>query len=133
MKKKTVNRPQIEDQTHYKKIGRLKKTIADQINRKTADIYINENYLKHIFLQHQTELTQLGLTPKMFIDLVVNGFNRIYKGSGNSLLLVLWNGKPKSTAIEMNFALQKGFYEVKTATVMSKIFLSRKKLLWKKE
>jgi len=132
MKKKTANRPQIEDQTHYEKIGKLRKPIADQIRRKSADIYISENHIKHIFEQHKQELKQVGLTPKMFVDIVIGNFNRIYKGAGNSLLLVLWNGKPKSTAIEMNYALQKGFYEVKTATIMRKEFFKTKELLWEK-
>jgi hypothetical protein len=30
------------------KVGRLKMTIARQINRKCADIYLTSNYLKHI-------------------------------------------------------------------------------------
>jgi len=132
MKKKTANRPQIEDQTHYTKIGKLKKSIADQISRETADIYVCENHLKHILNRHKSELESVGLTPQMFVDLVVINFNRIYKGVGNSLLLVLWNGRPKSTAIEMNYALQKGFYEIKTATVMRKDFFKNKKMLWEK-
>ncbi|MCL2413950.1 MAG: hypothetical protein FWC94_01690 [Bacteroidales bacterium] len=133
MKKTPTNRPRIEDQKHYKKIGKLKKTIADQIGRETADIYVCESHLKHIFNRHEAELASVGLTPQMFVDLVVINFNRIYKGVGNSLLLVLWNGKPKTTAIEMNYALQKGFYEIKTATVMRKDFFDKKTLLWKKK
>jgi len=132
MKKKTANRPQIEDQTHYKKIGKLKKSIADQISRETADIYVCENHLKHILNRHEVELASIGLTPQMFVDLVVKNFNRIYKGDRTAILLVLWNGKPKATVIEMNYALQKGFYEIKTATIMRKEFFKNKKMLWEK-
>ncbi|MCL2413376.1 MAG: hypothetical protein FWC98_04470 [Bacteroidales bacterium] len=133
MKKKTKNHPQIEDQRHYKKIGKLKKSIADQIGRETADIYVCENHLKHIFNRHEAELASVGLTPQMFVDLVVNNFNRIYKGDRNAVLLVLWNGRPKATVIEMNYALQRGFYEIKTATIMRKDFFENKILLWRKK
>ena len=64
MKKQTTPHPRIEDQGHYHKIGRLRKPIAEQIHRKSADIYIDDNHLKHIFAQHQKELERQGLkTP----------------------------------------------------------------------
>ncbi|MCL2681942.1 MAG: hypothetical protein FWE63_00485 [Bacteroidales bacterium] len=133
MKKKTTTQPRIEDQAHYYKVGRLRKSVAEQIRRVAADIYISENYLKHIFNRHKKELEGIGITPKVFVDLVVSNFNRIYKGTGRSILLVLWNGKPKVVAVELNFALKKEFYEVKTATVMRKEFFNDRNLLWKKE
>jgi hypothetical protein len=122
----------IQEQIHYTKVGRLRKPIADQIRRKSADIFIDENHLVHIFNRHRLELEQVGLEPKMFVNLVVNNFNRIYKGKGTSILLVLWNGNPKVTAIEMNYALKNGFYEVRTATVMRKEFFNDNALLWTK-
>jgi len=130
-KKKTPgNTATIKEQMHYEKVGRLRKPVADAIGRDPADIYISENYLKHVFLRHKAEIEQLGFTPKSFIKLVVIGFNQIYKGSGESLLLVMQNGKSKVVAIEMNFAFKEGFYEVKTAFVMEKKLLEKKELLW---
>lgn len=123
----------IEEQKQYKKVGRLRAPIAAAIGKKTADIYLNEKQLKHIFYRHAEDLAYFGLTPKLFVDLVVKGFNRIYKGSGRSLLLVLWNGKPQVVAIELNFALKKEFYEVKTASVYRKEFFDNKQLLWSKK
>jgi len=113
MKKRTTNHPRIEDQKHYKKIGRLRKPIAEAIGKVPADIYIDDNHIKHIFEQHKNELTKLGLTPLMFVDLVIDKFNRIYKqDSRQSFFLVHWNCLPKVTVIELNFALKIGFYEV---------------------
>ena len=123
----------IEEQAHYEKIGRLRKPIADAIKRKAADIYISENHLKHILLQHGTELAMVGLTPKIFVDLVVMGYNRIYKGTENSLILVIYSENSKVVAIDMNYAFKKGFYEVKTATVMREKSLEKKELLWTKK
>ena len=63
MKKKTVSHPRIEDQAHYHKIGRLRKSIADQINKAPVNIYIDDNHLKHILIQHKKELAKIGFTP----------------------------------------------------------------------
>ena len=120
----------IKEQEQYERIGRLRKPIADSIGRKAADIYLDHNHLRHVFSKHREDLAELGLTPKVFIDLVVNGFNRIYKGTGHSLLLVIWNGKAKVVAIELNFALKKEFYEVKTATIYRKDFFKDENLMW---
>ena len=100
MKKKTVNRPQIEDQRHYKKIGKLKKSIADQIHKPSANIYVDDNHIKHIFNRHKDELEKIGFTPMMFVNAVVSNFNRIYKGHGNALQLVVWNGKLMSQLLK---------------------------------
>ena len=133
-KRPTAKRtPTIEAQAHYQKVGRLRKPIADAINRKAADIYISDNHLKHIFNKHRAELELVGLTPKIFVDLVVSGFNRIYKGVENSLWLVIYNGSSQVVVIDMNYALKKGFYEVKTATVVNKNNLKSKELLWIKK
>ena len=118
---------------NYQKVGRLRMPVAKAIHRKAANIYVDDNHLRHITNTHSLEFEALGLDAITFVTLVVNGFNRIYKGSGKSLLLVIYNGKPKVTAIELNFALKKGFYEVKTATVMRKAFLNEDKHLWTKK
>ena len=132
MKKKKTTQSRIENQPHYTKVGRLRKSIATQIKRKAADIYIDDNHLKHVFIRHKDEIEQVGFTPSTFVDLVVNNFNRIYKGRENALQLVIWNGNAKVTIIEMNLALKKGFYEVKTATIKRKSHLENCVLLWKK-
>jgi len=133
MKKKTANRPQIEDQPHAKKLGRLSQSVAKTIGKKSADIYITENYIKHIFNRHIEELRAVGYTPFDFAKEVVTGFNRIYKGAGESILLVKWNGTPRVAAIELNFAFQKEFYEVKTAQIRAKANMKNLVLLWEKD
>jgi len=65
--------------------------------------------------------------------LVVKGFNQIYKAKRQALYLVMQNGKLNVVVIEMNYALKKGFYEVKTATVIRKDFFNSKELLWEKK
>ena len=123
----------IKQQRQYEKVGRLRKPVADAIGRKPADVYIDQNHLRHIFNKHKDDLSELGLTPMMFVNLVVAGFNQIYKAKRQALYLVIQNGKPKVVVIEMNYAFKMGFYEVKTATVMRKDFFSGKELLWEKK
>ena len=123
----------IKEQTHYEKVGRLRKSVANAIRRETADIYISENHLKHIFLRHRTEIAELGFTPKAFVDLVVAGFNCIYKAKREALFLAIHNGKSKVVVVEMNYALKEGFYEVITAFVMDKKLLEKNELLWSKQ
>ena len=77
-------------------------------------------------------MANIGLTPQMFIDLVLNNFNRIYRGKEDALLLVLWNCRPKATVIELNLALEKRFYEIITASIMRKEYLEKRELLWEK-
>lgn len=115
---------------NYTKVGRLSQPVAKIIRRKAADIYIDDNHLQHISMKHGKELAVIGFDAMTFVQLVVKNYNRIYKGTGNSLQLVLYNGKPKVTAIELNLALKQGFYEVKTATIMKKSYLKDDKLLW---
>ncbi len=133
MTKPKKTRPSIEDQPHAKKVGRLIQPIAKAIRRKSADIYITENYLKHIFIGHEKQLAEIGFTPQMFLEVVMKDFNRIYRGKGNSLLLVKWNGTPKVAAIELNLAFNREFYEVKTAFIHRKGQFKDENLLWKKK
>jgi hypothetical protein len=111
-------------------VGRLSAPIARAIHRKAASIYVDADHLVHIANKHGAELATVGLDPLSFVCLVLKGYNRIYTGSGKSLLMVIYNGTPKVTAIELTLGWKKEFYEVKTATVMSKTFLEKKKQLW---
>jgi hypothetical protein len=130
MKKKSAT-VRVEQQPQYKKIGRLRKSIADQIHRITADICVSEGQLKHVFNRHGVDsLKEVGLTSEEFVCLIVNNFNRIYEGSNDALLLVKWNGMPKVVVITLVFS--KRFYRVKTAHLTGKNSLNKKVLLWKK-
>jgi len=123
----------INEQAQYEKVGRLRQSIANSIGRKAADIYIDHNHLRHIIKKHEDDLAEFGFTPKMFVEVVVGNFNRIYKAKRQALYLVIHNGKQKVVIIEMNYALKKGFYEVKTATVTRKDYFKDKVLLWEKK
>ncbi len=118
---------------HGNKVGRITQPIARIIRRKSANIYLTDNYIRHIFNNHAEQIEALGYTPKEFVILVMKDFNRIYKGNGNSLLLVKWNGSPKVVAIELNYSLKNKFYEVKTAQIRAKNSFNSKALMWEKQ
>ncbi len=123
----------IQDQKHIYKIGRLNQPIAKAIHRKAADIYITQNSIRHIFIKHAEQLNSVGCTPLEFVEMLMKNYNRIYRGTGYSLLLTKWNGLPEVAAIELNFAFKKEFYEVKTAFIKRKSDFKEENLLWQKK
>ena len=96
------------------RVGRLKLTVARKINRKCADIYLSSNYLKHIERRHKTELEKVGLSAIDFVKAVIKGYNQIREGSGDSILLVIFNGNLNHTA-GIDLCLSGEYWEVKTA------------------
>ena len=113
------------------KVGRLKMTIARKINKKCADIYLSPNYLKHIERRHKTELEKVGLSAVDFVKAVVKGYNQIRKGSGDSILLVIFNGDLNYTA-GIDLCLSGDHWEVKTAEPRKTEDIIKRKLLWEK-
>ena len=113
------------------KVGRLKLTIARKINKKCADIYLTPNYLKHIERRHKTELEKVGLSAVDFVKAVVKNYNQIRKGSGDSILLVIFNGDLNYTA-GIDLCLSGDHWEVKTAEPRKTEDIIKRKLLWEK-
>ena len=113
------------------KVGRLKLTIARKINKKCADIYLTPNYLKHIERRHKTELEKVGLSAVDFVKAVIKGYNQIRKGSGDSILLVIFNGDLNYTA-GIDLCLSGDHWEVKTAEPRKTEDIIKRKLLWEK-
>lgn len=114
------------------KIGRLRMPIAKAIGRKSADIYVMQNYLQHINNEHP-EFKKLGLTAFLYIKSITDNFNQIHKGSGTSLLLVVFNGdKNPVVAVDMNYSIKRGAWEVKTAQIRREKDIKKSEMLWEK-
>lgn len=113
------------------KVGRLKLTIARKINKKCADIYLTPNYIKHIERRHKTELEKVGLSAVDFVKAVIKGYNQIRKGSGDSILLVIFNEDLNYTA-GIDLCLSGNHWEVKTAEPRKTEDIIKRKLLWEK-
>ncbi|MCK9255829.1 MAG: hypothetical protein GX793_01520 [Bacteroidales bacterium] len=115
----------------YYKVGRLKQSIARKIHVKCADIYISENYIKHINKNHKKELEQLGISAFNFVKFVVTNFNQIRKGRDGGLYLVVYNENYSNVAVIQLVSLQNEFWEVKTAQPRKSSDINKKVLLWR--
>lgn len=123
-RKISINKP-------YIRVGRVNCTIARKAHIKAADIYISSNYLTHITNKHGNELAGLGFDALTFVKAVCQNFNQIRKGSGDSYLLVVYNEEMSQVAaIRLNYALKKGFWEIKTAEPRNGAAVRRKTLIW---
>ena len=115
----------------YIKVGRLKSTVAKKAHLKCADIYVSENYLKHIQIQHGGELKSLGIAPIDFVKLICDNFNEIRQGTGDSVLIIINNNNLAYVAgIALNYSLEKGFWEIKTAEPRRVKTIKNKALIW---
>ncbi|MBR3711812.1 MAG: hypothetical protein IKM98_01285 [Bacteroidales bacterium] len=117
----------------YIKVGRLKATIARKAHLKCADIYVSENQIRHITIRHKVELEQVGLSAEVYVKTIVENFTQIRQGSGESVLLVVYddaNEQHNTAAISLNYSLQKGFWEIKTAQPRRTEEILKKKKIW---
>jgi hypothetical protein len=126
MKKK---RPTIGEP--FVKVGRIGATLAQHAHIRAADIYVSRNHLLHIEKKHGTELSAVGLDALSFVRAVCRDFNQIRHGSGSSLLLVVFRGDMSHVAaIDMNYSVKEGFWEIKTASPRNSEAVLRKPLVW---
>lgn len=122
----------MKNENKHIKVGRLKMTAAQQINRKCANIYLTSNYLKHIERRNKTELEKSRLSAIDFVLTVVKGYDQIRQGSGDSILLVIFYGELNHTA-GIDLCLSGDHWEAKTAESKKAEDTIKKKLLWKKQ
>ncbi|MDR0926672.1 MAG: hypothetical protein LBO69_02765 [Ignavibacteria bacterium] len=117
----------------YIKLGKLNATIAKQIKRKPADIYIDNSHLRHIRNKHQN---QLGITDNAetleYVRRLIKNFNMICEGNNGALLLICNQVKRVDIAIiELMPITQYGdIYQVKSAHIKDKSSIANKTLLW---
>ncbi len=117
----------------YLKVGRLKATIAQEAHLKCADIYVSENQIKHIENKHCVELEQLGLSAEVYLKTIISNFNEIREGANGSILLVIFekdNEFHNTAALTLNYSIEEGFWEVKTAQPRNTKNLLKKKKIW---
>lgn len=115
------------------KVGRLSYSIAKEIGKKCADIYISKSYLRHIEIHHGSQLSSLGFTALTYVRTIARGFNQIRKGSDDSLLLVVFTSEDKNAdvaAISLVYDNDGDFWQVKTAQPRSWRAVSKKEKLW---
>lgn len=116
----------------YIKVGRLKMSVAKAAHLKCADIYVSENYLRHIEKKHYPELRSLGICALDYVNLIVKNFNQIRQGSDDSVLLVIFNDNDlhDSAALKLIYISKENIWEVKTAQPRSTRDILKRKKLW---
>lgn len=116
----------------YIRVGRLKMNVAKAAHLKSADIYVSENYLKHIEKKHKSELQTLGINAYSYVKLIVDNYNQIRQGSDDSVLLVIFRegNYHDVAAIKLTYISRKDIWEVKTAQPRNTKDVLKRKLLW---
>jgi len=118
----------------YIKLGRLNKRIADQIDRKPADIFIEYNYLTHIARSRYEYLQKIELNALTYVQIIIENFTEIREGRDGALLLVAHldvDNKDNIVVIELQLIASQSIYIVKTAMPRAK-FTKSEVLLWEK-
>ena len=114
---------------NYIKIGRLKYSISKICHKKSADIYISKNQIRHINNKHGNELSLVGVSAFEFVTMVCNQFNQI-RETRDGLMLVIYREKLSYTAIiELQYC-DGDFWEVKTAGPRRVPTVDKKALIW---
>ena len=124
----------MKDLFGYIKLGRLKKNIADQINRKPADIFIEYNYLRHIEKGKYFILDQFGINALAYVQKIVSNFTEIREGQGEALLLVAYieeSTRQNIVVIELQPIADTSIYIVKTAMPRRR-FIESEVVIWQK-
>ena len=80
---------------------------------------------------YKTKVEKVGLSAIDFVKAVVKGYNQIREGSGDSILLVIFNGDLNHTA-GIDLCLSGDYWEVKTAEPRKTEDIVKRKLLWEK-
>ncbi len=114
-------------------VGCIPVKIARIIKMQPAKIYVSTHQIQHISNKHGVELQTLGISAIDYIKYVCAVFNQIRKGTGSSIILIVYNEHINHTAcIDLNFSLNRnhGFWEIKTAEPRRYSTVKRKALLW---
>jgi heterodisulfide reductase subunit A-like polyferredoxin len=124
----------MKDLFGYIKLGRLNKKIANKINRKPADIFIEYNNLRHIGRGRYEYLKKIQLNALTFVQKIVAKYTEIREGRNGSLILVahIEDSDVKSIAvIELQLIAKDSMYIVKTAMPRLR-FTKSEIVIWKK-
>lgn len=111
----------------YIKVGRVRMNSWIHAFLPSADILISERELVHIFNNHQSELTALGLSAQAYVQMIINGFNEIRKDNRDGYLFIVKGIRGKDSNIDqcavveikLEWLNRKQVYIIKTARPMS--------------
>ena len=73
------------------------------------------------------------MTVEQYIKYIIDNYNQISKGTGESILLVVFNNsnnKHDSAAMALNYSIEKEFWEIKTAQPRKTDDILKRKKIW---
>ena len=126
----------MKDLFGYIKLGRLNKKIADEINRKPANIFVDYDHLRHIEKGRGEYLEKLKVNALSYLKKIVDNYSEIRAGKNESLLLVAYmeeNDYKNIAVIELNLVLKDNIYLVKTAMPRRREMADSETILWQKQ
>lgn len=126
----------LSDRLYYIKLGKITSGVAKKAGIKPGNIIVDVDALIHIKNRHEREVCALGIDYLTYVKLIATQFNRIYSGSGDSYLLVFYPNDGSLThvaAIQANYSIEKGFWEVVTAQPRHTARLYDKNKRWQKD
>lgn len=114
-------------------IGKISVSRARKIGCVSADVYLTVNYIKHIESRHSKELGQLGIGVENYVRMILDQFNEVREGSGDSLLLIVRSVTTHSdvAAISLVYDKPNNWWKIKTAEPRGSADIDKRKLLWK--
>lgn len=107
----------------------ISETIAEKAGIPSGVIEITDYGLKLIIDRHSVELEQMGLEPYDYVKHIASNFNQIRKGTGDSLLLVVFR-KNISDVAAIDLSYNGKSWIVKTAQPRAYKNIVKNKLLW---
>lgn len=112
----------------YVLLGRITQSVASEIKSPAGYIYADRGNT-HLN-KHRPETNENGIS---FAKRVIEKFNQVRQGSGDSFLLVIYNEKiSQVVAVQVAPLKNKFCYEVKSVLIMRKKSLTGKSILWEK-
>ena len=121
-------------------VGKIPLSVARITGVRFTDVVMDGSHAVHIGNDHRKELKNLGISPTMFVQLVVENFNTLYLGNvengKQSYVLVVYDvPMSKAAAITLEYYADGSCWMVRTAFPIraAEIRNHPEKIIWTKE
>ena len=121
-------------QRHKYEVGRIDKDVARAIGKGEGGIRLEPGSIAHMETPERLrQLKKVGFeSAGDAVNYVASGYNRIYRGRKDSLILVRQNGRDIGSYIELIPDKAEPYYRVNTVLPLRADFLKNKPLLWER-
>jgi hypothetical protein len=115
-------------------MGRIDEEAANSIGMRAGGIRLEPNSLPHMNRRARLkELKKRGFnSARDAVNYVACGYQRIYRGKGDTVLLVRCDGKHMATFVQLIPDEKEHYYRVNTVLPVHADYLKNKPLLWER-